>query len=371
MKRILIFSVAYEPFVGGAEVAIKEITARIAEVEFDLVTVNIDGKQKSRERIGNVNIVRVGRGMWGKLLFPITAVWAMRKGKYDIAWAMMANYAGFAAVLYSYLHPRVRYVLTLQEGDPIEFIHKKVRFVKPFWKKIFSRAHVIQTISKFLADFAVAEGARVKPVVIPNGVDIELFTKPVGELVRDSLAATYGKKEGDIFLITTSRLVEKNAVGDVIAALALLPEHVSFLVVGEGKLEAELRLQAERLGVATRVHFVGFVPYERIPAYLSISDIFIRPSLSEGMGNSFIEAMAAGLPVVATPVGGIPDFLIDKKTGVFCEPKNPQSVATAVRALLNDEQLRISCARTAFELARSYDWRIISDRMKKEIFLLG
>ena len=75
MKRILIFSVAYYPtFIGGAEIAVKEITDRTHDLEFDMITLNLDGKQKLQERIGNVMIYRIGGpGRFSKLLFPFTA----------------------------------------------------------------------------------------------------------------------------------------------------------------------------------------------------------------------------------------------------------------------------------------------------------
>src|SRR3989344_767164 len=120
-----------------------------------------------------------------------------------------------------------------------------------------------------------------------------------------------GKKEGDIFLITTSRMVRKNAIDVIIRSLTLLDAHVKFLILGIGPDEEMLRELARSQGVADRIQFLGQILHTEMPKYLKVSDIFIRPSRSEGLGNSFLEAMAAGLPVIATPVGGIPDFLFD------------------------------------------------------------
>ncbi len=157
----------------------------------------------------------------------------------------------------------------------------------------------------------------------------------------------FDKKPNDVFLITTSRLVDKNAVDDIVRAVALLPERVKLLVVGEGPNAEALWNLGVELGVEKRVRFIGHVLYKDIPAYLAISDIFIRPSLSEGMGNSFVEAMAAGIPVIGTPVGGIVDFLFDPQspqgsiapTGLFCRVRNPQSIADAVNRLTEDPKL--------------------------------
>ena len=102
-----------------------------------------------------------------------------------------------------------------------------------------------------------------------------------------------------------------------------------------------------------------------MPAYLWMSDIFIRPSLSEGMGNSFIEAMAAGVPIIGTRVGGIPDFLVDGETGLFCEVRDSQSIADKINILLSDEALRQSLIANGRKIvSEKYNWDGIAGRMK-------
>src|SRR6185369_532215 len=149
-----------------------------------------------------------------------------------------------------------------------------------------------------------------------------------------------GKKENDIFLITTGRLVLKNANLDIIESLKYLPENVKLLIIGQGVEGKMLKERTKEFGLMDRVKFLGFIKHSDMPIYLHISDIFIRPSLSEGFGNSYIEAMAAGIPVIATPVGGIPDFLRDGETGLFCEVKNPKSIAQKVEKLIKDRESR-------------------------------
>ena len=109
--------------------------------------------------------------------------------------------------------------------------------------------------------------------------------------------------------------------------------------------------------------FLGFIPYDKLPLYLKASDIFIRPSRSEGLGNSFIEAMSAGVPVIATPVGGIPDFLTDGETGLFCDPENPADIAEKIKLILDDDNLRKNIVKKARELVEEkYDWnKIVED----------
>jgi glycosyltransferase involved in cell wall biosynthesis len=382
MKRILIFSTAYHPFIGGAEVAVKEITDRIpsSEIEFDMITLNLDGTQLPVEKIGNITVYRIGsKGRIYKLFFPFIAsrmaTTMHLKKPYDAVWSIMASYSGFAALFFKKNNPSVPFILTLQEGDPIDYIRKQVALVSGWFKEIFTRADKIQTISTYLAEWAKSLGATAPITVIPNGVDLALFSKHVDEGELALVRVQLKKEPQDIFLVTTSRLVEKNAVSDVIKSLTHLPANVKFLIVGDGELKHDLEHITEAAGLTERVIFVGQKEYHELPKYLAISDIFIRPSISEGMGNSFIEAMAAGIPVIATPVGGIPDFLKDPSnssgqvpTGLFCRVNDPASIAEQVEKFIESKELREKLVTNAKKLVEeSYDWGHIAERMRKEI----
>jgi hypothetical protein len=361
MKKVLIFSLAYYPLVGGAEVAIKEITDRVKDIEFDMVTLGFKRGMPKFEKIGNINVFRV---CGGKLFFPIFAFLKARqlhkKNKYDAIWAMMAAYAGFAALFFKLTQPKVPYLLTLQEGDPIDYIKKKVRFIYPLFKMIFTKADFIQAISNYLANWAKDMGAKCPIEVVPNGVDIEKFS---------IFNSQFSKNKDEKILITTSRLVKKNGIDDVIRAMQYLPENVKFKILGTGPDEEMLKKLAKELKVGNRVLFLGHIDHKEMPKYLHSADIFIRPSLSEGMGNSFIEAMAAGLPVIATPVGGIPDFLKDGETGLFCEVNNPKSIAEKVKILLDNQELRIKIITNAKEMVvKNYDWNLIAEKMREKVF---
>lgn len=370
-RRILIFSTAYFPLVGGAEVAVKEITDRITDVDFDMVTLRFDSKHLSQERLGNITIYRIDSS---KTFFPIKAFMFASKlhkeNKYDAVWAIMAAYAGFAALFFKMRFPNIKYILTLQEGDPIDYIKRRAFFVYPVFKRIFLRADVIQTISNYLANWAREMGYKGKIEVIPNGVDLKKFTSPPLAARESTPLLDKERGMGEVVLITTSRLVEKNGVGDIIDALEYLPENVKLEILGVGPLESELKLKAKKLKSSeARIKFLGLISPEKIPDYLHQADIFIRPSLSEGMGNSFIEAMAAGLPVIATPVGGIVDFLKDGETGLFCEVKNPKSIAEQVKKLIDNPELESRLIETASRMVKEkYDWDLVARNMKEHVF---
>ncbi len=390
LKKVLIFSIAYPPFIGGAEMAIKEITNRIDDISFDLITLRFDKNLPKFERIGNVNVYRIGFVIAdpkmldlvkfplkiNKFLFPFLAFLKAsnlhRKNNYDAIWAMMAAFAGFAGLIFKIFHPRVKYLLSLQEGDPIDEIKEKVRYVYPLFKKIFLSANYIQVISNYLGDYAKGMGYKGKLKVIPNAVNIKYFSKNTNDQLLQELKTKLGIDNEDKILITTSRLVKKNAVDDVIKSLKYLPENIKFFILGEGPDRLDLDKLCLELGLKDRVKFFGLVDHKELPDYLKVSDIFIRPSLSEGLGNSFLEAMVASLPVIATQVGGIPDFLFDPEanpdkpsTGLFCKVNNPEDIARQVKRLIDDDSLREEIIKNAKELVvKKYDWNIIAGDMR-------
>jgi hypothetical protein len=132
--KALIFSLAYYPEVGGAEIAIKEITDRCPEIYFDIITLRFSTEHAAFERIGNVNVYRIDSS---KNMYPFKAYSFARElhktKNYELIWAMMANWAGFAALFFKRKFPKVEFVLSLQEGDPLPYIEKKVRFIYPLW----------------------------------------------------------------------------------------------------------------------------------------------------------------------------------------------------------------------------------------------
>ena len=376
MKKVLILSLAYLPQVGGAEIAVKEITDRLpsAEYEFTMVTHRFDDSPR-RERVGNVTVHRIGRGSsrLAKFRFQFSAAsYALRLHRqrgFDGVWAIMAHSAGVPAALFTFVKP-LPFLLTLQEGDPPEAVEKTMRPLWPLFARAFRRADRVQAISSFLADWARRRGAR-DVEVIPNGVDVAHFSTALSSEERDAARAALGAENDTVFLVTASRLVGKNALDDVIMALAKLPSRVHFIIYGDGPQRAYLETLAREAGVASRVRFMGAIEHARLPRALAACDIFVRPSRSEGMGNAFIEAMAAGLPVIGTQEGGIKDFLSDpardaamQPTGLAVDANSPAQIASAVLRILADPRGTADIVRNARSLAQTYDWGLIASRMR-------
>ncbi len=384
-KRILIFSLAYFPkFVGGAEVAVKEITDRLGDrYDFDMVTLRLDSRLPLKEKIGNVTIYRVGwagivddigrlplRSRFAKIFMPISVWWKARqlhkKNPYHIVWSIMANQAGFAASFFKRSFPSVAFLLTLQEGDPIESIKKKVRPIYSLFEKIFLRADYVQSISNYLQKFAIDMGYVGNKSVVPNGVDISKFGSATPDQIQ-VLRSELHLSEKDKVVFSASRLVEKNGMRDLIVAMSYLPTEYKLVVVGDGYLKQVLENVIKEYNLRDRVHLCGFINPDQLPAFFGMANVFVRPSLSEGLGNVFLEAMAARVPVIGTSVGGIPDIVHDRETGLMVSVKNPKDIAEKIMLLERDSNLRNKIIGQSYEMVARYDWKSVTKSMD-EIF---
>src|SRR3989344_201889 len=395
-KKILIFSLAYYPtFVGGAEVAIKEITDRINDIEFHMITLRFDSTKPKEELIGNVMVHRMGFGKKGtsaeetynpvfyisKILFVVLAAWKARvlhrTLDFDGAWAMM-SYMLFPLVLLRFAGIRIPYALTLQEGDPFDHTFKRwyIGPLAPLLKIGFRNATVVQSISTFLSQWAPLFDFKGPLEVISNAVNVRHFSRPVPYTELEQVKKVIGKRDGEVWLVHTGRLAHKNALDDVIRSLTFLPEYVHVFLLGDGREQLALAQLARELHTSERVHFHPYVPIENISPYLKACDIFVRPSRSEGMGNSFIEAMAAGIPDVATQEGGIADFLFDEKrnpdkstTGWAVDKNSSEQIANAVKDILaRPGQVKKVTEIAKQTVEKKYDWNIIARDMRERVF---
>ena len=371
--RVLVFST--DDFLypaGGAEQALGNIVKRLPDVEFDLICAKLRRGVKGYERVGNVSIYRMGFGI-PKLDAYILALFGhwyayklMRKHHYHVLWSIMASYGAFSAVRVK-KKTGLPFLLSLQEGDEFEYIYKKVHLVRHQFDEIFTIADGIQAISNYLLAWSKKMGFRGEIAeVVPNGVAVNTFSRVFpAEEIRET-RASFGFPNNARILLTSSRLEEKNGIGDVISALSLLPDHFCFVVCGSGSLERELKNQVVGRGLNTRVKFMGFVDPLLLPRLMQSADIFIRPSLSEGLGNAFLEAMAARLLVIGTSVGGIPDFLEDGETGFFASPRNPQSIVDIISRIetLSSIERRAIVERARTLTMTTYSWDIISEQMR-------
>lgn len=384
-KKILIFSLAYYPsYVSGAEASIKEITDRACdEYEFHLITHLFDKSAPRVEKISSVTVYRVGFGnaYLSKILFvPLAAFKARSLHKtlhFTGMWAMM-TYMLMPLTLARFLGVKIPYVLTLQDGDPYDKVFERW-FIKPALPLIdsgFTNATVIQVISDYLGTWPKKRGYAGKVVLIRNGANPKNFEQFYSDEILQQVRTELGKKENDFYLFIAARLVYQKGIDAIIKALPLLPENVKFLIAGGGQDEQMLKDLAQELEVSDRVTFLGPLERDDVPKYRNtiVSDVFVHPSRSEGLGNSVLSAMAGRLPVIASQVGGLADFIFDETAGRpatawAVEPDRPEQIAEAVQDIMahpDKVSERTQNARTMVE--REYEWGAIATDMKDKIF---
>ena len=202
-----------------------------------------------------------------------------------------------------------------------------------------------------------ADRRRVR--IVPCGVDPEVFNPDGPREARGDRAR----------VVVVSRLVERKGIGDVIEAIAQLPG-VELVIAGgpdRDKLESDAearRLQAlaREHGVADRVQFRGRLERGEVPALMRSADVVVSVPWYEPFGIVPIEAMACGAPVVVTPVGGMIDTVVDGRTGVYVPPRDARALASALRHLLSDADMRGELGRAAaLRVRRRYAWERVTD----------
>jgi glycosyltransferase involved in cell wall biosynthesis len=180
-----------------------------------------------------------------------------------------------------------------------------------------------------------------KVITIHNGIDTSLFTSH-SNTSKQQFRKSLGIPDNVLLLGSVGRLHPSKGFSDLISALVKIKsklKSVKVIIVGDGKLSNNLKLQVKYDKLSDAIEFIGL--RNDVPDILSALDIFVLPSLWEAFGIAILEAMAAGKPVVATSVGGIPEVVIDGETGILVPASDPDALANAIIRLIEDEELRV------------------------------
>ena len=194
-----------------------------------------------------------------------------------------------------------------------------------------------------------------KVYVIPNGVDFSRF----GRLHAKESHRLLPIDDNASIILFVGGLRKIKGLDYLFEAMRFVKEkttRVTLLLVGDGSERNHLEALARDLDLEENIHFAGRVPPEAIPKCMAAPDVLVLPSLSEGFPNVILEAMASGLPVVATRVGGVPDIVADGINGFVVPPRNPREIAEKVLALLNDTEARTRIASANVLEAKKYTW---------------
>jgi len=366
-KTILILSCFYTPFEGGAERYVKEITQRLKEkYNFLILTSWLSRKTPKKEIKDEIEIFRLGLGFqFDKYLYPILAPFKSFFISHDILHAVLESYAGLALLIYKIFNKKTPTLLTLQTG--------RVSIPYFLFKKIHQVPDKIQAISNTLAERAKKFGAK-NVEVVPNGVTLNKFK------IRNSKFKMKGKLglKDQFVIMTIARLEKVKGIEYLIEAMEILnskfkiqPQPISnglgqnskLFIIGDGSERKKLENLVENLNLQEKVKFFGQILNEKIPEFLASANCFVLPSVSEGFGIVILEAMAAGVPVIATNVGGIPDIIENGKNGILVEPKNPEAIVKAIIKIFSDSQFAQKLVQNANANLTRYDWDNIAQKI--------
>lgn len=306
-------------------------------------------------------LINLRKSKANKLKLPalIAAEWARCAAKlatrrYDILHSHWILPQGFTGALAA--RPlRVPHVITVHGGD---IFGLRGRLLTRFKQFALRHADAI-TVNSSVTRQAVAELGDFRNVrQIPMGVSTDRAASPakVAELRREH------RQGAGPLLVFVGRLIDEKGVEDLIRAVALLAPRlpdVRALIVGEGQDRADLEALGQRLGVAQRLSFIGWVDPSDMASYLAAADIFVGPSRRsrdgwiEAQGLTFIEAMLQKIPVVATRSGGIVDSVQHESTGLLVDERAPDQIAVAVERLHGDSPSADKLTARAYDIAIS------------------
>lgn len=209
---------------------------------------------------------------------------------------------------------------------------------------------VTPPLAAYVRDFLKLE---TPPSVIANGIDPARYR--IDPDTRTRLRAEWGAAPGDTVFIAVGRLVEVKNHALLIDAFAVargVQKNSILVILGQGPLEGALRQRARERGVEDRVRFAGFRP--DVAACLGAADVWVSSSTTEGLPVSLLEAFAAGRPVIATAVGGIPDALGTPQAGLLVPSEDAGAMAESMVKMMTDEGLRVSFQRLSEQRSRHY-----------------
>lgn len=197
-------------------------------------------------------------------------------------------------------------------------------------------ADVIVTINK--EDYARAKGFHSKKVEYIHGIGVDtdrLKERSAQGNIREEL----GFSKDDFIVVSVGELNKNKNHKTIIQAVSLLKDdHIKYVICGKGILQKQLEETAEKHGISGQVFFLGY--RKDVVDICSQSDVFAFPSYREGLGLAPLEAMYVGLPIVASDIRGVKDYVINGKTGFLCQPGDSKAFAQAILKLKNDKELR-------------------------------
>lgn len=371
MKRILFFNYEYPPLGGGAANATKYILEQYAlcsEVRVDLVTSAIGSVYVQEKICDNVVIHRLPIGKDPQNLnFQtkkeiITYTWKaynfakklIKENKYDLT----HSFFGVPCGVISYLLKKqysLPYIVSLRGADVpgySERFDELYAILTPIIRSVWRNAAFVVTNSKGLTELALQSAPDQKFEQIVNGVDTHFYHRGDRD-VNDR------KKEFRILL--ASRLSRRKgftyAIDAFVELFDLYPHIRMTIAGGEGNAMDELQAQVKNYRLDGRVVFTGAYVKDESPHIYSNADVFVMPSLNEGMSNNLLEALASGLPVLMTPTGGAEELVRDGENGYLIKMHDVNSIVKGLKTLIENPELCDAFGNASRKIAEKMSWR--------------
>ncbi len=371
--KILFLNYEYPPLGGGAANAtqyIFEEFSRFPEIEIELITSSID-KNYSQEKIrGNIVIHRLPIGKNSEnlhyqsqkdlLIYSWKAFFfcrrLLKKKKFDLSHSFFTVPCGFLSFLF-WKKYHLPYIVSLRGADVpgyserFSFLYK---IITPLIKKIWKESSFVIANSQGLKDLAKISAPDQKIGVIHNGVDIQEF-QPKNKIGQDNIFR----------LVCISRLTQRKGIEYLIEAVSLLSEKypdIKLILAGEGDAKKELEEKAQKLALKNKIEFLGRVPHEKVATIYATSDVFVLPSLNEGMSNTMLEALASGLPLIATDTGGTRELVSENENGFIVKMKDARDIAEKVEKLIQDPEQKELMSQKSRQKAEEMSWKKVAEK---------
>ncbi|GAK57003.1 glycosyl transferase group 1 [Candidatus Vecturithrix granuli] len=370
MQNILIINYEFPPVGGGGGVATYYIARELCRKGYEVsVLTSRFGSQRWRETIENIRVYRVPvlrkRRDYCSVLEMATFIlssipmlfFLLLTCHYDLIHIFFGVPSGPLGYLAKKIFG-VPYLIRMGGGDvpgfrPFQY-KKLYKILTPFLNILWRNADFLVANSDGLCKMASGVFPDLPICVIPNGVDTRRFTN--GH--RRSPAPV-------VRILFVSRLIRRKGLQFLIEAIPQIAQQAKFpfviKVVGDGPDKQEFLQLVKENRVEEHIRFYGYVDHADLPHYYLDADIFVLPSLAEGMPNVVLEAMGSGLPVVATRVAGSEELVQDGENGFLVDAKNVEALAQALITLINQPELREQMSKGAKMMARKYTWNIVTE----------
>lgn len=375
MKRVLFFNYEYPPLGGGAGNATKHLLLEFAkrdDVVVDLITSSITDKYEEDGIDLNVFIHKIPIGknaknlnyqsQWELIKYTFKAYFYARKlikkNNYDLTHSFFAVPCGFISLLLKWQY-KIPYIISLRGADVpgySERFESIYRMLTPLIKLIWKNARFVITNSKGLTDLAKNSAPEQKFDMIFNGVDTN-FYQPSRRTIEE--------RKKDFIVLCASRLSKRKGIKYAVSGFAKIagryPQMKMIIAGGEGNAMDELKTQVSDLGMDDKIKFFGHYTREQSPKIYNDADVFVMPSLNEGMSNNLLEALASGMPVLMTPVGGAEELVTDGENGFLIETENSDVIADKLEYLIENLDRVDEMGRVSRELAEQMSWQVVAD----------